>query len=163
MRIKIRKTFSGRPIWVLASKINSENWKCPIFDSLQSKGLTKYQKILLGDLIKCRNFIEFLLFHLEVKDNPVLLTYWNLEQKWVQTSKFDNSTYSLQLFISQQCLELHHAIRQKNCAVDNLDCQIQFFWTSANMIGLQEDAVIVYVFCQSSKLLFQQKYYLLYG
>ena len=43
----------------LASKIDSENWKFPIFISPQSKGLTRYQKILLGGSFKCKNLWNF--------------------------------------------------------------------------------------------------------
>ena len=33
-------------------KIESQNWKCPIFDIPQSKDLTRYQKILLGGIMQ---------------------------------------------------------------------------------------------------------------
>ena len=39
--IQIRKSFSGRLNWFLTSKIYIEKWKCPIFDSPQSKANAK--------------------------------------------------------------------------------------------------------------------------
>ena len=43
-----KKIILGILNWFLASKTDIENWKYPIFDSLQSQSPTGCQKILLG-------------------------------------------------------------------------------------------------------------------
>ena len=45
--------------WFLISKTDSENWKCPIFDSPQSKGLTRYHIIFLEGSFNCKNLLNF--------------------------------------------------------------------------------------------------------
>ena len=45
--------------WFLAAKIYSEHWKRPIFGNLQSKGLTRYKKILRWYLFGCKDLLNF--------------------------------------------------------------------------------------------------------
>ena len=45
--------------WNLASKNDSKLWKFPIFDSSDSKSLTRYQKILWICSLKCENLLNF--------------------------------------------------------------------------------------------------------
>ena len=53
------KSYPGRLHWILALKIDSENWKCPICDRTQLKGLPRYQSILLGGSFKYKNLLNF--------------------------------------------------------------------------------------------------------
>ena len=53
------KNFSFRMIEsYLASKINFEIWKCPIFASSASNFLTKYEQILSGCSLGCKNALN---------------------------------------------------------------------------------------------------------
>ena len=56
--IQIRKSFSGRFSWFLASKIDSEPWKFPIFEGSHLSCLTRYHKILWGCLFGCKNLLN---------------------------------------------------------------------------------------------------------
>ena len=46
--------------WNLASKNDSKLWKFPIFDSSDSKCLTRYQKILWVSLFGCKSLSKFI-------------------------------------------------------------------------------------------------------
>ena len=43
----------------MTSKIDSEPWKCPIFDGSASNCLTRYQKLLWGCSLGCKNLLNF--------------------------------------------------------------------------------------------------------
>ena len=54
-----KKTFSERLNQFLTSKIDPENWKWPISDNPQAKGLTRYQIILEKGSFRCKNLLNF--------------------------------------------------------------------------------------------------------
>ena len=55
-----KKSFSGRLNLFLSVKIDSENWIYFIFDTLQSKDLTRYSKIHLWGMFKYKNLFNFI-------------------------------------------------------------------------------------------------------
>ena len=65
-KINVYNNFGFRKIEsYLASKIDFEIWKCPIFASSASNCLTRYEQILSGCLLGCKNVLNFI--HLPIK------------------------------------------------------------------------------------------------
>ena len=59
MGILIQISFSGRLSWFLGQKPYFENWKCQVFDKSASSCLIRYQKILWGGSLGCKNLLKF--------------------------------------------------------------------------------------------------------
>ena len=110
--IQIRKSFSWRSNGILASKILSENLKCLIFDSHQSKGLTRYQKILFGGSFKCKNLLK-------IK---------------CTTEKFHNCHYTtMQATFILEIDTLTDSFRQSTILQENIEVKLQIWNVGTNI------------------------------
>ena len=87
------KNFGFRKIEsFLASKIDFEIWKCPIFASSASNRLTRYEQILSGCSLGCKNALNFTCltkkFHYPVHTNIGHESIWQWESSFVIADYF---------------------------------------------------------------------------
>ena len=114
------KNFSFRKIEsYLASKIDFEFWKCPIFASPASKCLTRYEQILSGCSLGCKNALNFTC--LFMKSTTVLtltcITY-SLHPVVIAWQRFSHQI-ELEILVTLEALQALDCLHKGLCKISN--------------------------------------------